>query len=113
MASGHRHWRARLARLSTVPIPAPPGHRSAPGARELSRAERRQLRKLLGRAYAFEWRLFGNIRRHWAWDKPAQAWVRIAPLRSAHPDPLNTLIARNVQANGHVAQRQQAERGRS
>ena len=85
MASGRRHWRARLARLGRV--------------RDLSRSGRRQLRKLLGRAYACEWRLFGNIRRR-------------DGSRSAHPDPLNTLIARNVQENGHVAQRLKAESGR-
>ncbi len=48
MASGHRHWTARLAALSRVAA--------------LDRAGRRQLRKLLGRKTGLEWRLLGNIR---------------------------------------------------
>jgi len=46
MASGHKHWRARLARLSREP--------------ELGRSARRQLRKLLGRALGVEWRVLGS-----------------------------------------------------
>lgn len=43
MASGHQHWRVRLAHL-------------APQT-SLRASQRRQLRKLLGRAWGLEWRL--------------------------------------------------------
>lgn len=81
MASGRKHWRTRLARLS----------REA----SLSRAGRRQLRKLLGRAYDCEWRLFGNVK------------------RGVWPDALNADIAASVKANGHVAGRLRAEAQRA
>lgn len=48
MASGHRHWRARLAALNALPA--------------LRRPQKRQLRKLLGRRLGQEWRIFGNTR---------------------------------------------------
>lgn len=50
MASGRKHWRLRLGRLAGADGP-------------ISRADRRQLRKLLGRAWGLEWRSFGNARR--------------------------------------------------
>lgn len=73
MASGRRHWRLRLARLAL--------------ASDLSRAGRRQLRKLLGRSMACEWRLLGNVR------------------GGVHRDPLSSAIARRVRRDGHVGDR--------
>lgn len=48
MASGRRHWQARLRALSTQTT--------------LGRSDRRQLRKLLGRLWSLEWRSLGNVR---------------------------------------------------
>lgn len=80
MASGRKHWRIRLARLSREP--------------GLGRAGRRQLRKLLGRAYACEWRLFGNR------------------LGATYYDAHHAAVAARVKQDGHVADRLKAAAGR-
>jgi len=79
MASGHRHRTVRLARL----LERGPS---------LRRAERRQVRKLLGRAWGLEWRVWGCTRR-----KDGS--------RAVNPDALNQTVLARVRAVGHVADR--------
>lgn len=72
MASGRRHWQARLRRLQVAP--------------SVSRAGRRQLRKLLGRRMGLEWRGFGH------------------QSRGIPPDALNAAIMGRAQQGQHLAQ---------
>lgn len=56
-------------------------------ATSLGRAGRRQYRKLLGRIWGLEWRVFGNVK------------------RGLHLDPLNAAVLARAKELGHVAQR--------
>lgn len=86
MASGRRHRTLRLKRL----LENPPS----------SRAGKRQLRKLLGRAWGLEWRVFGQTLRS---KHPRNG--QYAGRRVIYSDQLNREIAANTKAHGHVAQR--------
>ena len=111
MASGRKHWRQRLNRLvSHWP-------RSS-----LTQAERRQLRKLSGRALGREWRLMGHQTRKWqviphTWAGPGLPSVfggqqvrlltgfevvPVAPYRDVPIDALNHQVASNTVRHGHV-----------
>ena len=81
MASGRKHWSARLSTLSK--------------RQGLPRAGRRQLRKLLGRAWGLEWRSLGRLAR--------REGRLVLP-----DDPLTRLIMERARALGHVAQRLRA-----
>lgn len=94
MASGRKHWTARLGRI-----------RSRATTRPLRRSERRQLRKLAAREYRratgkpmLEWRVSGHIVARWAWGK------RCAPYVSVNWDKLNADVLTRTRTVGHVLQ---------
>ncbi len=98
MASGHRHWTLRLQALQQFfqwVERHPYGYANA-HITPVRRADRRQLRKLLGRHWGLEWRIFGCTRRR-------------DGSRAVHWDDLNIQIAAQAKAKGHIGDRMRGQ----
>jgi len=71
------HWHTRLNRLAALDNP--------------NRAQRRQLRKLIGRRTGLEWRTLGHQKDKFRQPKPMR------------PDALASEIVHNARTVGHIA----------
>jgi len=92
MASGRRHWTARLGRI-----------RGRATTRPLRRSERRELRKLAARELRDatgeplrEWRVSGNILACWRGGERVKRFV------SVNWDTLNLTVLTRTQKHGHI-----------